>query len=847
MKFTLAWLKEHLDTKASVTEIADTLTRIGLEVEEVFNPATALSAFRVAQVVKCEKHPNADKLQVCEVDTGTERLQVVCGAPNARAGLKGVFAPVGSTIPAGGFTLTKAKIRGVESNGMLLSERELELSEEHSGIIELPKDAKVGSAAAAALGLTDAVIEVAITPNRPDCLGVRGIARDLAAAGLGKLKPDPIKPVKGSFAKPITIKLDLDKAAASACPIFAGRVVRGVKNGPSPAWLQTRLKAIGLRPINALVDVTNYIAYDRGRPLHVYDADRLKGAIRARLSKPVRRIEILTLTKKEEADFVANGFHLVRKGEWIEGQADFEVTFLDPEQFKALDGNTYQLEPDMCVVADDARVLGLGGVMGGEASGSTDATTNVFIESAYFDPKRTARTGRRTNIQSDARHRFERGVDPDFVVPGLELATALVLELCGGSASEIEVAGKAPEPNAPFAFDAGLVKRLSGLDLATAEIKRLLEALGIALKGKGSKFKAAPPSWRPDISGPADLVEEVVRLVGVDRVPSTPMKRASGVARPVLTEAQKRQRLVRRVLAARGFVEAVTWSFIPPVEAKLFGGGAPELILSNPISTELAAMRPSLLPGLVTAAQRNRDRGFADGALFELSQAYRGDKPEDQFVAASGVRFGHSTLSGSGRQWSGEAPAADVFTAKADAVAALTALGIEQTSLTVAREAPAWFHPGRSGALKLGPKMVLGVFGELHPEVLSKLGTEAPLAVFELYLDALQAAKRKTVTKPALAASDLQPVRRDFAFLLNADVAAGDVVRAAASADRALISEVGVFDVFTGQGVPEGKKSLAIEVTLQPKHKTLTDAEIEAIAAQIVAAVQKATGGELRG
>ncbi|MGZ5916882.1 MAG: phenylalanine--tRNA ligase subunit beta, partial [Methyloceanibacter sp.] len=409
------------------------------------------------------------------------------------------------------------------------------------------------------------------------------------------------------------------------------------------------------------------------------------------------------------------------------------------------------------------------------------------------------------------------------------------------------ISGKAPKPNPAFKFDPGLVARLSGLDLATAEIKRLLEALGIALKGKGSKFKAAPPSWRPDISGPADLVEEVVRLVGVDRVPSTPMKRASGVARPVLTEAQKRQRLVRRVLAARGFVEAVTWSFIPPVEAKLFGGGAPELILSNPISTELAAMRPSLLPGLVTAAQRNRDRGFADGALFELSQAYRGDKPEDQFVAASGVRFGHSKLSGSGRQWSGEAPAADVFTAKADAVAALTALGIEQTSLTVAREAPAWFHPGRSGALKLGPKMVLGVFGELHPEVLSKLGTEAPLAVFELYLDALQAAKRKTVTKPALAASDLQPVRRDFAFLLNADVAAGDVVRAAASADRALISEVGVFDVFTGQGVPEGKKSLAIEVTLQPKDKTLTDAEIEAIAAQIVAAVQKATGGELRG
>jgi phenylalanyl-tRNA synthetase beta chain len=804
MKFTLAWLKEHLDTKASVAEIADTLTRIGLEVAEVFDPTTALAPFRVAQVVKCEKHPNADKLQVCEVDTGAERLQVVCGAPNARAGLKGVFAPVGSHIPGLDLTLTKAKIRGVESSGMLLSERELELSDEHSGIIELAPDAKVGGPAAKALGLDDAVIEVAVTPNRPDCLGVRGIARDLAAAGLGKLKADKIKPAKGSFANPIKIKLEFDKAAASACPIFAGRLMRGVKNGPSPAWLQTRLKAIGLRPINALVDITNYIAYDGGRPLHVYDADKLKGAIRARLGR-------------------------------------------EGESFAALDGKTYVVDADCCVIADDAHVLGLGGVMGGEETGATPATTNVFIESAYFNPKRTARTGRKLNIQSDARHRFERGVDPNFVVPGLELATALVLDLCGGSASEIEVAGKAPKPNAPFAFDTGLVKRLSGLDLATAEIKRLLGALGIALKGKGSQFEAAPPSWRPDISGPADLVEEVVRLVGMDRVPSTPMPRASGVARPVLTEAQKRQRLGRRVLAARGFVEAVTWSFIPPVEAKLFGGGQADLVLSNPISTELAAMRPSLLPGLVAAAQRNRDRGFADGALFELGQAYGGAQAEDQFVAGAGIRFGQSALQGSGRQWSGEAPAADVFTVKADAVAALAALGLDPASLMVCREAPAWFHPGRSGALKLGPKVTLGVFGELHPQVLAKLGVDAPLAVFELYLDAIPPAKRKSVTKPALEASDLQPLRRDFAFLLDRDVPAGDVVRAAASVDRAMITEVGVFDVFTGQGVPEGKKSLAIEVTLQPREKTLTDREIEAVAAKIVAAVQKTTGGELRG
>ncbi len=804
MKFTLSWLKEHLDTKASLDEIADTLTRIGLEVEGIFDPRAKLASFKVAEVIACEKHPNADKLSICEVDTGAERLQVVCGAPNARVGLKGVFAPVGSYVPGIDLTLTKAKIRGVESNGMLLSERELELSDEHTGIIELARDAKVGSPAAKALGLDDAVIEIAITPNRPDCLGVRGIARDLAAAGLGKLKPYAVKPVKSSFPNSVPIKLDFSKETGSACPVFAGRVVKGVKNGPSPEWLQRRLKAIGLRPINALVDITNYISYDRGRPLHVYDADKLSGAIRARLGK---------------------------KG----------------ESFKALDGKTYEADGDMCVIADDGGVLGLGGVIGGEETGSTDATTDVFIESAYFDPKRTARTGRTLNIQSDARYRFERGVDPAFVVPGLELATRMVLEICGGEAGKIEIAGKPPKSNPAFAFDPKLVRRLSGLELKGGEIRGLLNALGVEVKGTAAKLKAAPPSWRPDISAPVDLVEEVVRLVGVDRVPATPTPRVAGVARPVLTEMQSRQRRVRRVLAARGLVEAVIWSFIPPDQAKLFGGGAAELTLSNPISTELGEMRPGLLPGLVTAAQRNRDRGFADGALFELGQAYRGPHPEDQYVAAAGVRFGHSALSGGGRDWSGEAPAADVFAAKADTVAALQSLGIEQESLTVTLEAPSWFHPGRSGALKLGPKVTLGVFGELHPEVLAKLGVDAPVAGFELYLDAIPAAKRQSLTKPALDASDLQAVKRDFAFLLDADVAAADVVRAAQGADRTLITAVGVFDVFTGLGVPQGKKSLAIEVTLQPREKTLTDAEIEAVAAKIVAAVTKATGGELRG
>jgi phenylalanyl-tRNA synthetase beta chain len=803
MKFTLSWLKEHVDTDASIDEIAETLTRIGLEVEDLFDPVTSLKAFRVAEVVKCEQHPNADKLQVCELETGKGRLQVVCGAPNVRAGMKGVFAPVGAYVPGSNLTLTKAKIRGVESNGMLLSERELELSDEHSRIIELDPKAKVGSPAAKALRLDDAVFEIAITPNRPDCLGVRGIARDLAAASLGKLKKNNVKPAKGSFDNPVAIKLEFSKEAADACPVFAGRLVRGVKNGPSPAWLQRRLKAISLRPINALADITNYIAYDRARPLHVYDADKLKGAIRARLGKT-------------------------------------------GEKFLALDGKTYAVDEDMCVVADDAHVLGLGGVVGGEDTGCTDATTNVFIESAYFDPKRTARTGRRLNIQSDARFRFERGVDPEFVLPGLELATQLILDICGGEASKITVAGKTPKPNPPFKFDMTLISRLSGMSLPHRGIRRRFSALGVKLEGAANVLKVIPPSWRPDIAAPVDLVEEVVRLVGIDHVPAAPMSRAAGVAAPVLTEGQRRQKVVRRLLAGRGFVEAVTWSFVPPAEAKLFGGGQPELTLDNPISTELAQMRPSILAGLISAAKRNRDRGFADGALFELGQAYRGAAPQDQFVAAAGVRFGHSALLGTGRHWSGEATAAEVFTVKADAVAALAALGLDQASLTITREAPYWFHPGRSGALELGPKTVLGVFGELHPDTLAALGAEAPLAAFELYLGNVPPVKRKGTAKPGLEASDLQAARRDFAFLLDADVAAGDVVRAAASVDRALITNVGVFDVFTGQGVPRGKKSLAIEVTLQPREKTLTDAEINAVAEKIVAAIAKATGGELR-
>lgn len=804
MKFTLAWLKDHLETDAPLDEILDTLTMIGLEVEDVADPAASLAGYVVAEVVSAEKHPDADKLQVCRVTTGKEELQVVCGAPNARAGMKGVFAPVGAYVPGIDLTLKKVKIRGVESNGMLCSERELELSDEHTGIIELSDQAKVGVSAADALGLDDPVIDIAITPNRPDCLGVRGVARDLAAAGLGTLKDDTVKAIEGGFESPIGIELRFDADEADACPVFAGRLVRNIKNGPSPDWLQQRLKAIGLRPINALVDITNYISYDRGRPLHVYDADKLSGTVCARLGK---------------------------KG----------------ESFLALDGNEYEVTERMCVIADDAQVLGLGGVMGGEATGCTEATKNVLIESAYFSPLRTAATGRALNILSDARYRFERGVDPAFVLPGLDMASAMVIELCGGEVSEPTLAGAPPEAERVIEFDLSEVARLTGLELGEKRIKQVLGALGFWLSGHGPTFKVAVPPWRPDVGQAVDLVEEVMRIVGVDQVEAKAMSRASGIARPVLTPLQKRVRRGRRTLAGRGLVEAVTWSFIPRNEAKRFAGGGDELELANPISTEMSSMRPSLLPGLVAAVQRNHDRGHRDCALFEIGQAYRGAKPQDQYTAAAGVRAGSAKLEGAGRDWSGAAKPADLYDAKADALSLLAELGLDAKQVQIKRLAPDWYHPGRSGVLQLGPKIVLGTFGELHPATLRAFGVDGSVSAFEIDLDSLPQARRKSTSRGPLVHSDLLPVTRDFAFLLDQAVAAGDVVRAAAGADKALISDVSVFDVFEGQGVAEGKKSLAIEVTLQPRDKTLTDNEIEAVADKVVAEVVKATGGELRG
>jgi phenylalanyl-tRNA synthetase beta chain len=635
---------------------------------------------------------------------------------------------------------------------------------------------------------------------------VRGVARDLAAAGVGTLKPEPrLKhKIEGNFDCPVDIKLEFSPDSVDACPIFAGRYVRGVKNGPSPAWMQQRLKAAGLRPISALVDMTNYVSLDRGRPLHVYDADKLQGHIRARLGKA-------------------------------------------GEQFEALDNKTYVSDDEMCVIADDSGPLGFGGIIGGQSTGCTPETTNVLIECAYFDPARTASTGRKAGIITDARYRFERGVDPDFVIPGLDLATEWVLELTGGEASKAEIAGTPPEGGTVISFDYGRVQRLTGVDLPAKEGRRILEAIGCEIAGSGPLWKVTTPPWRPDIHGQADLVEEIIRIYGLDQVPPVPMERNHGVTRSVLTDTQRRARRARRTLAGRGLVEAVTWSFIPQDQAEHFGGGAEQLKLANPISVELSTMRPGLLAGLLVAAQRNRNRGFEDVALFELGQAYLDDTPEGQMQLASGVRLGHSQLGGSGRDWRGDAETADVFDVKADAVALLAALGLDVSKVQVTRDAPTWFHPGKSGVIRLGPKIVLAHFGEIHPATLKMLDLDGPATGFEVFLHALPPEKRKARARAPLNASDLLPVTRDFAFIVDKATEAAAMIRAATGAEKTLISNVAVFDVFEGKSLGDDKKSVALEVTLQPTSKTLTDAEIDKVSEKVIAAVAKATGGAVRG
>jgi phenylalanyl-tRNA synthetase beta chain len=802
MKLTLSWLKDHLDTDETLTALADKLTMIGLEVEDIADKAKALAPFTIAKVISAEKHPNADKLQVCSVDTGEGApVQVVCGAPNARAGLVSVFSPPGTFIPGKNITLGIGTIRGVESRGMLCSAAELQLSEDHDGILELPADAPVGQSYATWAGLGDPVLDINLTPNRQDCAGVQGIARDLAAAGMGKFKDPSVRPIKGEFPCPVKVTVEDDKL----CPGFALRLVRGVKNGPSPEWLQKRLTAIGLRPINALVDITNYLTFDRSRPLHVFDAAKVKGDLVVRAAR-------------------------------------------DGETLLALDGRTYTLDSSVCVIADAHGVESLAGIMGGELSGCSEDTTDVLIESALWNEINIAQSGRKLGINTDARYRFERGVDPAFMVPGLDLATKLVMEFCGGTPSEIVAIGNRFGEDRIIDFPLSEVKRLAGVEVSFTEVRRILTHLGFMVAGTGAVVKVAVPSWRSDVHGKADIVEEIVRIVGVDKVPMTPFERGDAPRKPVLTQIQTRTRRAKRSLAARGLTEAVTWSFISKPNAEAFGGGQPELALANPIAADLSDMRPSLLPGLIAAAQANADRGTPDLALFEVGQIFKGDRPQDQVVAASGVRRGVASISGLGRHWSGSAQAS-ALDAKADAFAVLAAAGAPMAGLQIAtNKLPAWLHPGRSGAIQIGPQNVLGYFGELHPRVLEQLGAAGPLVGFEVILDKIPDAKqRPTRAKPVLELSAFQPVSRDFAFIVDRKVQAADLVRAAQSIDKKLITSVGVFDVYEGKGIDPDKKSVAIAVTLQPRDKTMTDPEIDAVGAKIVAEVTKKTGGVLRG
>ncbi|MCE1236131.1 MAG: phenylalanine--tRNA ligase subunit beta [Hyphomicrobiales bacterium] len=807
MKFTLSWLKDHLDTEATLDQIVETLTRIGLEVEGVEDKGAALKPFVVAHVVSAVQHPNADRLRVCMVDVGGPApLQVVCGAPNARAGLKTVFAAAGTYIPGKDFTLGVGQIRGVESFGMMCSAAELELSEDHAGIMELAADAPVGVSYADFADLSDPVIDVSLTPNRADCTGVRGVARDLAAAGLGRLKPLEPRKIAGTYASPISVDLRFPEGELVACPVFHGRYVRGVKNGPSPEWMQRRLKAIGLRPISALVDMTNYVSIDLGRPLHVFDAAKVKGGIHARYG--------------------------------VEG-----------ESLLALDGKTYAIDERMCVIADDAGPLGLGGVMGGEETGCSDETTDVFIECAWFDPARTAETGRRTGIVSDARYRFERGVDPAFVPVGLDVATQWVVDLCGGEASTPVVAGTVPETDRIIEFPLAEVKRLTGLSLHRAEIREILEKLGFfVVSPEDGLFRVAVPSWRADVTQKADLVEEVMRIHGLDNVVSTPLEATGTVGQKVLTPLQIRRSKARRILATRSMLEAVTWSFVSKADATRFGGGAPELALANPIAADLSDMRPNLMPGLMAAVGRNLKRGLSDVALFEVGQVFKGDRPEDQKLEAAGVRHGTASSTGSGRHWIGAAGPVSWTVAKGDALAVLEALGVDVAKLQIARTAPAWYHPGRSGTLQMGPQNVLAHFGEIHPSTLEAMDVVAPLVGFQVYLDAIPEPKAKpTKSKGALVLPELMPLTRDFAFVVEEKVEAEKILKAVKGADKALVTDAKVFDVFRGAAVGEGRKSVAVEVSLQPREATLTDKDLEAVAAKIVAAVTKATGATLRG
>lgn len=798
MKFTLSWLKSHLDTSATLDEILYALTDLGLEVEGVENPAEKLGAFTIGKVLTAEKHPDADKLNVCTVATDDGELQIICGAPNARAGITVVVAKPGTYVPGIDITINVGKIRGIESYGMMCSEREMELSDEHNGIIELPSG-DVGQKFTDWLAendpaKVDPVIEIAITPNRPDALGVRGIALDLAARGLGTLKPAPVSPVAGTFPCPISVSIDDD--ALAGCPVFYGRVIKGVKNGPSPAWLQDYLRAIGLRPISALVDITNFFTYDRNRPLHVFDADKVAGNLRV---------------------------HAAQGGETL----------------VALDEKEYTLQPGMTVISDDNGVESIAGVMGGLPSGCTDETTNVFLEAAFFDTVRTALTGRALKINSDARYRFERGIDPAWTPEGLEAATQMILDLCGGEASEVVMAGELPDHSRAYKLDTDRCQSLVGMEIPAETQRATLEALGFVMEGD----MAHVPSWRPDVLGEADLVEEVARMASLTKLVGKPLPRmTTDVPKQILTPMQKRESIGRRTAASLGYNECVTYSFIDGKQAALFGGGTDATRLENPISSEMSHMRPDLLPGFLAAASRNQARGFNDLALFECGPAFHGGEPGEQHTQISGILVGRTGP----KDTHGASRPVDVYDAKADVEAILSAIGAP-AKVQIMRDTAEWFHPGRSGRICLGPKKTLAVFGELHPKVLDAMDVKGPAVAFTIWPAEIPLPRKAATTRAALKVSDLQAVERDFAFVVDANVEALTLVNAAAGADKALIEEVRVFDEFIGGSLGEGKKSLAITVRIQPTETTLKEKDLEAISTKIVEKVQKATGATLRG
>ena len=796
MKFTLSWLKEHLKTDATIDEVVEAMTLAGLEVEGVHNPAEELAAFTIAKVKTAVKHPDADKLKVCTVDTVDGEMQIVCGAPNARADMTVAYAPMGAYIPGADFSLDKKprKIRGVESSGMMCSGAELNLGDDHDGIMDLDSGLAMGTPLAEALGVNDPVIDFEVTPNRPDWLGVNGIARDLAAVGLGALITPEINAVQGTFPCPVSVEID----APQACPTFVGRVVRGVKNGPSPQWLQDKLKAIGLRPISTLVDITNYMSYDRDRPLHVYDVAKLSGTIRARLG--------------------------------------------DNESFTALDDKDYIIGADDCAIADDSGVLGLGGIMGGVSTGCDDGTTDVFIECAYFHPLTIRKTAKRLGLNSDAKYRFERGVDTGFLVDGMEMATQLILDLCGGEASEITVAGDVPVAPKPITFEPELVTRLTGLELSDDRMDAILTQLGFGVKRQGDVWSVSVPTWRRDAVEGADLVEDIARIHGFHNLEALSLPPLAGRREPTATLLQNRTRLARRALAGRGVSEAITWSFVLQGHAKVFGGGDDALLLDNPISSDLDCMRPSALIHLLLAAQRNADKGYPGASLFELGPVYRGLNPDDQALTLAGVRRVDDE-----RHWRGTR-SVDALTVKGDAMAALAAMGASVDNLQLSKPTGEYWHPGRSGRLQMGPKNILADFGELHPRALKALGIDGRVVAFEVWPESLPAPRKKSASKSksALILSDLMPVHRDFAFIVKDDVAAGDILKAAKGADKTLITDVSLFDIYQGQGVEDGHKSLAIDVTLTPRDATLTDKDIDVVSAKIIAQVGKA-GGVLRG